>query len=75
MADITLEQARAQLTKWIDADTNLSRGRSVAIDGQSVSLADTKEQIQFWQREVRRLEAEASGIRHPFHNHGLIRFS
>lgn len=74
MADITLEQAQAQLDSWLTASTNLATSRSVSVDGQSVTLADTIEQIKFWRGEVRRLERQAAGVRSPFFNHGLARF-
>jgi len=62
MTGITLEQAQAQLDAWLAASTAVAQGQSYSIStesgSRSLSRANANEimsQIQFWDRQVKRL--------------------
>lgn len=57
MAEITLAQAQAKLTEWMNADTVVATGQSYSIGERSLTRANSKEireNIKFWKNEVRR---------------------
>lgn len=58
MAGITLVQADAHLTAWLDADTAVATGQSYTINGRSLTRADAAEirlNIDYWQGKVNNL--------------------
>jgi hypothetical protein len=58
MAGITLAQANAKLTLWMEADDKVASGQAYSIGGRSLSRADGKliqDNIKFWNDEVVRL--------------------
>ncbi|KKW12670.1 MAG: hypothetical protein UY48_C0010G0022 [Candidatus Gottesmanbacteria bacterium GW2011_GWB1_49_7] len=57
MAGITLAQAQAQLTAWLAASVALASGKSFSTGGKQVTLADTQEQVKFWDGKVKELTA------------------
>lgn len=64
MAGITLPQSESQLSAWLAADLAVASGQSYSIAGRSVTRADAseiRENIQFWDRQVKRLSR--GGIR------------
>ncbi len=64
MAGITLPQAEAQLTAWLAASTAVSQGQAYTIGSRSLSRAsarEIREQIQFWDGQVKRLTDSAGG--------------
>lgn len=64
MAGITLAQAEARLTSWLEADEAVASGQSYTIAGRSLTRADAEEirkNIQFWDRKVK--ELDRGGIR------------
>lgn len=64
MAGITLAQAEAQLALWIAADTAVATGQSYTIGWRSLTRAqarEIRENIIFWDSQVKRLATEASG--------------
>lgn len=64
MAGITLAEAEAQLTAWMDASTAVASNQSYSINGRSLSRADAaqiRENIKFWDQQVKRLSR--GGIR------------
>jgi hypothetical protein len=63
MAGITLAQAEAQLTLWLAADTAVATGQAYTIGGRSLTRTNAKEireNIIFWDSQVKRLATEAS---------------
>lgn len=66
MAEWTLEEARQHLQAWLEADIAVAQGQEYRIGGRSLTRADAAriaERIDFWRREVARLEAERRGAR------------
>ena len=66
MAGITLEQAEAQLSAWLSANTAVTSGQSYTIGTRQLTRVDAKEireQIQFWDGKVKELARGTSGIR------------
>ena len=61
MAGITLVQAEAHLTQWLEADIALAQGKSYSIAGRSLDRSETLEQIKFWQGRVNELSGNANG--------------
>ncbi len=60
---ITLAQAQAQLSAWLDASLAVSKGQTVQMDGQSLTRADAwkiQEAIAFWDQKVQELTAAAA---------------
>lgn len=58
MAGITLAQATAQLTAWLNASTAVASGQAYSIAGRSLTRADAKEireNITFWEAKVQKL--------------------
>lgn len=63
MAGITLAQAEAQLATWLAASTAVASGQSYSINGRSLSRVDAgeiREQIDYWQGWVTRLQPRAT---------------
>jgi hypothetical protein len=77
MAAITLATAQSMLQKWLDAEAKLALGQSVAVDGQAVTFARTREYIDYWVRQVDALTDAASsssgGAAAPF-AYSLVNF-
>jgi hypothetical protein len=66
MGAITLSQAQANLSLWIQADAAVSTGQSYSIGDRSLTRANAKEiteKIRFWRNEAERLEAGSSAPR------------
>lgn len=69
MAGITLAQAEAKLSAWLDAEAALATSQSYSIstaDGASrqltrADLADVREAIIYWDGKVKELTASARG--------------
>ena len=58
MAGITLAQAEAKLTLWMDAEDKVASGQSYSIQGRSLTRADLGmigERIDRWEHKVQRL--------------------
>lgn len=58
MAGITLAQAEAKLTLWMDAEDKIASGQSYTIGGRSLTRANLKEvreNIDYWDGKVQRL--------------------
>lgn len=58
MPGITLAQAEAKLTLWMDAEDKVASGQSYSIQGRSLTRADLGmigERIDRWERKVQRL--------------------
>jgi hypothetical protein len=65
MAGITLTQAESQLTQWLACLDAISTSQTYSIAGRSMSranLSDVHEQIEYWDRKVKRLSASGKGI-------------
>lgn len=66
MAGITLAQAEAQLTLWLNASTAIASGQEYSIGDRQLKRADLAEvnnSINMWQRQVNRLSGGRSGMR------------
>ena len=66
MSWITIEEAQETLRLWLDAERAVATGQSYKIGTRSLTranLADIRESIQFWRREIARLEAKHTGAR------------
>ena len=66
MSWISIEEAHSTLRMWLDAERAVATGQSYKIGTRSLTranLADIRESIQFWRREIARLEAKHSGAR------------
>lgn len=64
MSWITIEEAQETLRLWLDAERAVATGQSYKIGTRSLTranLADIRESIQFWRREIARLEAKHTG--------------
>ena len=68
MSGITLTEAKAQLTAWLDASRKTATGQSYRIESTSglsrqltrADAAEIRKQIDFWQRKVNQLEAQTT---------------
>lgn len=61
-----LEEARMHLNTWLQAELAVAAGQSYRIGSREVTrsnLMQIRERIQYWRREVERLESGRSGIR------------
>jgi hypothetical protein len=68
MSGITLQQAQARLDDWIAADAAVARNQSYSINGRALTRADAgkiRENIDYWDRKVREIEARGAGGRRP----------
>jgi Flp pilus assembly protein TadG len=66
MAGITLAQAEAQLTAWLDASTAVATGQAYSIAGRSLTranAAEIRENIKFWNAEVKSLSRGGLAIK------------
>lgn len=71
MAGITLAQAQAQLDTWLAANTAVAGGQEYEIDTGSggrrrlkrADAAEIREQIVFWDGQVKSLTSSSSGGR------------
>lgn len=67
MGWVTLEEARENLARWMEAERAVSTGQSYTIGQRSLtraSLSDIVGRINYWRAEVERLEAgRPSGMR------------
>lgn len=67
MSWITIEEARAKLHMWLEAEAAVATGQSYKIGSRSLtraSLSDIRQQINFWRNEVAKLESgRGSGAR------------
>ena len=69
MAGITLAQAEAKLTLWMEADDAVARNQSYSIGNRSLTRADADEirdNINFWEGKVARLDRSATRKRTRF---------
>ena len=63
---ISIEEAKATLRMWLEAERAVATGQSYRIGTRSLTranLADIRESIQFWRREIAKLEAKHTGAR------------
>lgn len=63
MAGITLAQAEAKLSAWLDADAAVARNQSYSIAGRTLTRADAGEirtNITFWDGWVKRLSRSST---------------
>lgn len=66
MAGITLAQAEAQLTLWLNASTALASGQEYSIGNRQLKRADLAEvnnSIKMWQGYVNQLSNGGAGMR------------
>lgn len=66
MAAWTLAEARTQLAAWLEADAATAMNQSYRIGTRQFTRADAAvitSKIQFWRREVERLESCRRGAR------------
>lgn len=64
MAGITLEQAQAQLDKYLEAETKVLSGQAYEFAGRSLTRANLREitkGIEIWDRRVKELSAKSNG--------------
>ncbi|SFI31285.1 DUF6148 family protein [Nitrosomonas sp. Nm34] len=64
MAGITLEQAEAELDRWMEANKKVASGQSYEIDGRRldrVNAKEIREQITYWNGMVKDLSVKARG--------------
>lgn len=62
----TLEEAKTHLKAWLDADIAVSTSQEYRMDGRTLTRANAAEieqRINFWRREVERLENGGSNMR------------
>ncbi len=63
---ISIDEARSTLRMWLDAERAVATGQSYRIGSRSLTranLADIRDSIQFWRREIARLESGQKGAR------------
>ena len=63
---ISIEEARTTLRMWLEAERAVATGQSYRIGTRSLTranLADIRESIQFWRREIAKLESKHMGAR------------
>lgn len=63
---ISIDEARSTLRMWLDAERAVATGQSYRIGTRSLTranLADIRDSIQFWRREIARLESNQKGAR------------
>ena len=66
MSWITMQEAQESLRLWLDAERAVARGQSYRIGSRSLTranLTDIRESIQFWRKEIARLENQQVGAR------------
>lgn len=60
MSSWTLEEAKTQLSMWLEAEAAVATGQAYKIGSRQVTranLADIVQRIKFWRGEVTRLES------------------
>lgn len=60
----TVQEVRERLKMWLDAEAAIASGQSYSIDNRRIeraNLAQVREQIKFWQKELVKAEAIANG--------------
>lgn len=60
----TVAQCTDHLNMWLNAEAAISTGQSYTIDNRRLdraNLAQVREQIQFWQKELAKAQAAANG--------------
>lgn len=74
MSGITLEQAQAQLDKWLEASLKVAENQSYRLEsGESIrwltraDAAEIRQQIDFWSAKVRALTPSGAGGRRRVH--------
>lgn len=63
MTELTLTTAQAHLDAWYAADLAVSQGRTVAMEGESLTRESAdriRQQIEFWEAKVAQIKAQAS---------------
>lgn len=66
MSWITIDEARENLTRWLEAEKAVATGQSYRIGTRSLTRASLKEitdRIRFWRNEIDRLERGTQGAR------------
>ena len=66
MAGITLTEAEEQLREWLAASKAVTKAQSYTVAGKSQTKADAKvirDNIAYWNKEVKRLSRGGIGIR------------
>lgn len=56
----TVKECRERLKIWLDAEAAIATGQSYVIDNRRLeraNLAQVREQIKFWQKELAKAEA------------------
>ncbi|WP_458412767.1 DUF6148 family protein [Schinkia sp. CFF1] len=60
----SVQEVRNRLQMWLDAEAAIASGQSYSLDNRRLeraNLAQVREQIKFWQKELVKAEAIASG--------------
>jgi len=60
----SVEEIKKRLQMWLDAEEAIAKGQSYSIDNQRVeraNLAQVREQIKFWKKELATADAKATG--------------
>lgn len=66
MSWITIDEARANLQMWLEAEKAVATGQSYKIGTRSLTranLSDITERIQFWRNEIAKLESGRNGAK------------
>ena len=66
MSWITIDEARANLKMWLDAERAVASGQSYEIGTRSLtraSLSDIAARIKYWRNEIDKLENGRKGAR------------
>ena len=64
MAGITLAQAEARLTEYMNAESKVLKGQKVVIDGEELSRADLEsiqKGVTYWDAKAKELSLSSSG--------------
>lgn len=60
----TVEEVKNRLRIWLNAEEAIAKGQSYSIDNQRLeraNLAQVREQIKFWQKELVKAETSTNG--------------
>lgn len=66
MSWITIDEARANLQMWLEAERAVSTGQSYRVGTRQLtraSLSDIAERIKYWRNEIDKLENGRTGAR------------
>lgn len=66
MSWITIDEARANLQMWLEAERAVSTGQSYRVGTRQLtraSLSDIAERIKYWRNEIDKLESGRTGAR------------